>query len=126
MSALQTWRDELAAGERTTLTFDLLWEAACREIADREFEAYVAPVREALAYREALDTISSGAPIVDRFPALESWRRQVLEEPDEHVPLVRAAAWEVTALELEEEGDIETAAEAYRMAERILLTPEAA
>lgn len=35
--ALDLWRKELAAGARTTATFDALWKAACAEAAAREF-----------------------------------------------------------------------------------------
>ena len=48
-SALDRWHRELREGLRTTTTFDDLWRAACREAADREFEAFVAPQRAYLA-----------------------------------------------------------------------------
>jgi len=37
--ALTAWRREVAAGERSNMTFDTLWSAACAEIAALEFEA---------------------------------------------------------------------------------------
>ena len=37
--ALDAWRRELAARERTKTTFDVLWRAACREATALEFAA---------------------------------------------------------------------------------------
>ena len=68
VTALQQWRRELAAGTRTLLTFDHLWMAACREQADREFEAYVGLVRERVAKpRETPPDIGVG-PVGTRPP----------------------------------------------------------
>jgi hypothetical protein len=58
VSALSVWREELARGERTTLTFDALWEVACREAAEAEMEEtreisrrYVARLRQPVQLR---------------------------------------------------------------------------
>ena len=42
--ALDTWRRELARGERAAETFDALWRAACEEV--RALEAPTAETRE--------------------------------------------------------------------------------
>jgi hypothetical protein len=121
MSALALWHLEVEAGDRTIYEWDDLHYAACKEAEEREFQLMIAPLTEAKAYRAALETIASGLPVIDRFPALEAWRRQVLEDPEHHWILERAAAWEFTAIGCEDDGDIELAADAYRMAERVIL-----
>jgi hypothetical protein len=42
--ALDTWRRELATGQRTRTTFDALWRAACAEMA--ALEAPVPEIRD--------------------------------------------------------------------------------
>ncbi len=41
--ALDAWRQELRAGQRTATTFDALWRAACAEANAREAEAMGLP-----------------------------------------------------------------------------------
>jgi hypothetical protein len=64
--ALDLWRQELAAGQRTTTTFDPLWRAACAEAAALEFasipelaQAYLADARRII--REAVREQQRGA-----------------------------------------------------------------
>lgn len=56
MSALERWHDEIDRNERTRdWPLDALWEAACREAADDEFEREVlGPQR---AYLAQLQTV---------------------------------------------------------------------
>jgi hypothetical protein len=55
VSALEQWHAEISDGKRTaSAPLDTLWRAACREVADAEFERDVlAPQR---AYLETLRT----------------------------------------------------------------------
>ena len=39
--ALRAWEREVAAGERTLLTQDALWSAACAEANAAEFESFI-------------------------------------------------------------------------------------
>lgn len=45
--ALGAWQAEVAAGERTLLTQDALWRAACAERNAAEFENFVPELAEA-------------------------------------------------------------------------------
>ncbi len=56
-------------------------------------------------------------------PALEKWRREVFAASKSARPLERAAAWELTALELERVGDPNAAAQARRFAATALCEP---
>jgi hypothetical protein len=51
--ALTEWRRQLAAGERTTHTFDALWRAACAEAGAEEHERDGLPAIAASLRREA-------------------------------------------------------------------------
>lgn len=56
-------------------------------------------------------------------PALERWRREVFAAGASARPLERAAAWELTALELERIGDTEAARVARRYAATAICAP---
>ncbi len=58
--ALDTWRAELAKGERTAAMFDALWRAACAEVTALEFQ-HVAPILAAGCCRDAARTIRAAA-----------------------------------------------------------------
>jgi hypothetical protein len=83
VGALEQWHRELREGKRTSTTFDPLWEAACREAADREFEAYVRPQREDLARLRArqLPPPAPKRARPARSPRLTKWR-YALENAD--------------------------------------------
>lgn len=69
MTAREQWAHELASGQRTRWTFDALWEAACKETADEEFEQDIAvPQRK---YLEELK--ARGKPKRPKRPA--KWER---------------------------------------------------
>jgi hypothetical protein len=75
-------------------------------------EADVFLARYELEQLEALATAAMGA----RAPALESWRRAVLEHPGNYSKRDQAAAWELTALECERSGNTHGAERARREA----------
>lgn len=56
-------------------------------------------------------------------PALERWRREVFAAGKSARPLERAAAWELTALELERVGDPDAARQARRFAATAICEP---
>ena len=51
--ALDAWRRELAAGQRTPLTFDPLWKAACEEMSALEYGTAGLPTIADALQREA-------------------------------------------------------------------------
>lgn len=56
------------------------------------------------AHIDALaERLHASAPLAERYPALDKWRRRILESP-RRTALERAAAWECTALECEQLG----------------------
>jgi hypothetical protein len=118
MSALQQWWREIDAGKRTaSAPWDALHAAACREIADAEFEREVTiPQRIALAELEAQRGKQEPESITEGMHALERWRRLVLESDRRRSPLDVAAAWELTAVECERRGLTDAAEEARTMA----------
>lgn len=65
---------------------------------------------------EALERTITPTPIADQAPALESWRRAVLEKPAAYSKRDQAAAWELTALEAERKGNLHAAERAKREA----------
>ena len=118
MSALQQWWREIDEGKRTaSAPWDALHAAACREIADAEFERDVTiPQRIALAELEAQRTKVEPESVTEGMHALERWRRLVLESDKKRPPLDVAAAWELTAVECERMGYVDAAEEARAMA----------
>ena len=58
--ALDAWRAELGARERTRTTFDPLWKAACEEASALEVER-IAPVLAAAHRREAFAILKRAA-----------------------------------------------------------------
>lgn len=59
--ALERWRAELAAGQRTATTFDVLWRAACFEASAAELEVDGMPAVAARCRREAEAIIRAAA-----------------------------------------------------------------
>lgn len=82
-----------------------------------------APLRPRLEARvEALVVAANEVPgdLADAAPALEKWRREIFAAGASARPLERAAAWELTALELERVGDADAARQARRFAANAL------
>ncbi len=46
LGALRAWRRQIAAGERSTTTYDALWAAACWEMRARELQGAAKSLRE--------------------------------------------------------------------------------
>jgi len=94
-----------------------LWESLPSEGVSRVDRAVL---RELLiAISEHIDCLvarldAPPAPLIERFPALDKWRRAVLEAPPG--PLEHAAALEATALECEQLGAREEATLAMHQA----------
>lgn len=59
--ALDAWRRELAAGQRTPLTFDPLWKAACEEMSAVEYATAGLPTIAEALQREARKIIGAAA-----------------------------------------------------------------
>ena len=59
--ALTAWRREIAAGERTTTTFDALWRAACAEQTALEYLEMGLPLLAETARDEARRIIKRAA-----------------------------------------------------------------
>jgi len=127
MSAREQLRRELSAGTRTRDQWDDLFWAACGEAADEEFERlYAAPQRLYLAELRARPrSTTPDASMADDAPALERWRRVVLERPKKYAPLDVAAAWELTAAECDRRGETDYANDA-RASARAQLTRKSA
>lgn len=88
--------------------------------------APTAPLRPRLEARiEALVIAANEVPgdLAASAPALERWRREVFAAGKSARPLERAAAWELTALELDRVGDPEAAAQARRYAAAAICPP---
>lgn len=84
------------------------------------------PLRARLESRlDALVVAANEVPgdLAGAAPALEKWRREVFAAGRSARPLERAAAWELTALELERVGDASAAAQARRFAATALCEP---
>lgn len=84
------------------------------------------PLRARLQARiDALLVAANEAPgdLAGAAPALEKWRREVFAAGRSARPLERAAAWELTALELERVGDALAASQARRFAATALCEP---
>lgn len=85
-----------------------------------------APLRPRIEARiESLLIAANEVPgdLAEAAPALERWRRQVFAAGASARPLERAAAWELTALELERIGDAEAGRQARRFAANALCAP---
>jgi hypothetical protein len=80
---------------------------ACKAAEDAEFEAYVRPVRLAVARLWVMS--ATPEPLSDTSPALDLWRQTVLEHGGS--PLELAAAWELTAIVCEQDGATHLVAE---------------
>jgi hypothetical protein len=65
---------------------------------------------------EAIAALATPPAIAESAPALESWRRSVLENPRAYSKRDQAAAWELTALECERSGNTHGAERARREA----------
>lgn len=84
------------------------------------------PLRDRLSARVAdLVVASNEVPgdLAALAPALERWRREVFFAGASARPLELAAAWEVTALELERVGDPEAARDARHYAAIAICQP---
>jgi hypothetical protein len=68
------------------------------------------------AVRASADT----EPLTASTPALEMWRRSVLDNPRRYGKLEQSAAWELTALECERSGNVHGAERARREAAYIV------
>jgi hypothetical protein len=79
-----------------------------------------ADVVEALVEGDPLPVEPEG-PLAGDYPALDRWRRAVLEGVPVPPQLARAAAWELTAVECERCGDPARALDARRTARAVLL-----
>lgn len=64
----------------------------------------------------ALEQAAKPVAIAEKAPALESWRRAVLEKPAAYSKRDQAAAWELTALEAQRTGNLHAAERAKREA----------
>ena len=82
------------------------------EMASAIVRAYCLLIHENEQQKQTIAALKTGAPVsmLDALPGFELWRRQVLDDPSRR-PLERIAALEITAAQMQGEGDNVTAQE---------------